>query len=344
MDKKRKINFYDLTPKDLELSFIEKGFERYRVKQVSNWVYGKDVLNSEKMKNLPAEVKDELANCYEFGLPRRDEVLESDDGSSKFVFTAPDGVQFESVLIPDGKKLTLCISTQAGCRMKCGFCFTGRQGLKRNLAVHEITAQYIIARRRCGNTITNVVYMGMGEPFDNTEMLKKSLEILTSPQMLFFSPRRITVSTLGIIDKIKEFWEWEVQANIAISLNSADEEIRTQLMPVNKKYPLEELLSACRLLKLPNRKRVTFEYVMLDGINDRDDDIKLLRKKLRGIKCKVNLIRFNPFPECAYSPSSDERIKEFADSLRTPGLTVMVRRSRGQDIMAACGQLGKKSL
>ena len=178
MDKKIKINFYDFSPQDLELIFSEKGFERYRVRQISNWVYGKDVLNAEKMKNLPADIKDELTNCYAFNLPDCTEVLESEDGSSKFIFTAPDGVQFESVLIPDGKKLTLCISTQAGCRMKCDFCFTGKGGLRRSLEVHEITGQYIAARRRCENLITNIVYMGMGEPFDNMKKLKKSVEIL----------------------------------------------------------------------------------------------------------------------------------------------------------------------
>ena len=194
MSNKEILNFYDLSYGELISFFNEKGFENYRIKQGLNWVYGKDVINAEKMKNLPSQLKEELLKSFSFELTRCSQVLKSEDGSSKYIFRALDGIEFESVLIPEKDKLTLCISTQAGCKMKCAFCFTGKQGLKRNLLVHEIISQYIYVRRKCGEGITNIVFMGMGEPLDNYDNLKKSVENLISEQMLSFSARCITVA------------------------------------------------------------------------------------------------------------------------------------------------------
>lgn len=341
MTGEKRMNFYDLTPAELESIFKRKAYENYRLKQIFNWVYGRDVINAEKMKNLPQSIRDEITEIFTFEIPKIVKVMNSSDGSSKYIFKALDETAFESVLIPDGKKLTLCISTQAGCRMNCSFCYTGKQGLKRNLATSEIVSQYILVRRIAEQQITNIVFMGMGEPFDNIMNLKKAIDILTSPYTLSFSPRRITVSTCGLIDEMKNFCQWAPRVNIAISLNSPFDETRSKLMPINKRYSLKELITACKSINLPNRRRITFEYIMLKGINDRKEDIRELKKILRNIKCKVNLIKFNSYPGCKYSPSSDEDMKEFADLLRTSGITVMIRKSRGKDIMAACGQLGK---
>ncbi|MBI5376008.1 MAG: 23S rRNA (adenine(2503)-C(2))-methyltransferase RlmN [Candidatus Schekmanbacteria bacterium] len=340
MMTEKKQNFFDCGLQELQRILMDAGIEKYRVLQVLNWFYLKDITDPSKMTNLPQKVKDILAHNFSFDAANLKKILESSDGTKKLVFSEPDGISFESILIPDEKKLTLCMSTQAGCALKCAFCYTGLGGLKRNLKIREIVGQYLHARRIAVMPITNIVFMGMGEPFDNSSNLKTALEILTNPDMLCFSARKITISTAGFIDEMHNFHEWEIKANLAVSLNSADDDVRSKLMPINKKYTLEQLLQTCRSLKLPTRQRITFEYVMLSGINDRDEDVRLLAKKLKGIKCKINLIVFNQFPDSKFKPPTQERVMEFGLSLRDAGFVVTIRKSKGEDIMAACGQLG----
>jgi 23S rRNA (adenine2503-C2)-methyltransferase len=264
----------------------------------------------------------------------------------KFLFGLRDGEGIETVLIPEAHRLTLCISTQAGCGLGCAFCATATLGLKRNLTAAEIVEQVLEAGRTLGDErrVTHVVLMGMGEPLANYAQVVRALEILTDGDWgIGISPRRVTLSTVGLVPQIHMLME-ETRVNLAISLHAATDEIRGRLMPVNRKYPLKELLDCCRALPLPRRKRITFEYVLLRGINDADNDARQLALLLHGIPSKVNVIPFNPHPGSEFSRPTEQEIARFQTVLRDAGLQINIRRPRGDDIQAACGQLHGESV
>ena len=265
------------------------------------------------------------------------------DGTKKYVFALPDGLQVESVLIPEGRRLTLCLSTQVGCTLDCSFCLTGKMGLKRNLKAHEIVEQVLTVQDHLTDhqSLTSLVLMGMGEPLANFDQVSDALERLTNTQWgTGFSPRRITLSTAGLVSRFQEVANLGI--NLAVSLNATTNEQRNQLMSaVNSLHPLDQLLKACRKYPLRPRRRLTFEYVLLAEVNDTIEDAQRLRKLLRGIPCKVNLIPFNGFPGSSYKRPNEDDIHRFQSILRRAGFDVLIRKSRGPDVLGACGQLGR---
>jgi len=291
------------------------------------------------MHNLPSDLRQALAEDFDVTLPERADCHESSDGTRKLLVGLADGARVESVLIPRGERLTLCLSTQVGCGMGCTFCATARMGLMRNLEPDEIIGQVLLARELAGSQpVTNYVFMGMGEPLANYERLVAAIGLMTARWGLGVSPRRITVSTVGLVPALKRLVT-DTNVNVAVSLNATRDELRDDIMPVNRRYPIAELLEACRQLDLPRRKRVTFEYVMLAGVNDSDEDADRLVSLFAPMAVKLNLIPFNPFEGSLFEPPSPERVDAFQRRMLDRGLHTTVRISRGRDIAAACGQL-----
>jgi 23S rRNA (adenine2503-C2)-methyltransferase len=272
-------------------------------------------------------------------------VEESSDGTNKFLFQLEDGNLIESVLIPDKKRLTLCLSTQVGCAMGCRFCLTGKKGLKRNLTTAEIVNQILAVRETLPDktSITNIVLMGMGEPLANYPNTLKAIELMTHPEAFKFSSRRVTLSTVGLLPELEQLAREKARFRLAISLNASDEETRSRLMPINRRHPLKKLLELCRNFPLQPRARITFEYVLLEGENDSPQDAKRLLTLLRGIPSKVNLIPLNEASGIPFKKPSEERVRQFQEILMEGGLAAIVRASKGTDISAACGQLQGKS-
>jgi 23S rRNA (adenine2503-C2)-methyltransferase len=318
------------------------GWPAYRARQVLRWLYRRRETDIAGMTDLPRPDRDRLAAHTVISRPRNLRVYTSDDGTKKFVFTLNDGLSVESVLIPDDDRLTLCLSTQIGCTLDCGFCLTGTMGLHRNLRVPEILTQVLTAQDHCSKdmSLTNLVFMGMGEPLANLEPLIEAIKRLTNRAWGFgFSPRRITVSTAGLANRLNSIAPLGV--NLAISLNAVTEEMRDRLMPAaNRLHSLRNLLAACRAYPLAPHRRLTFEYVLLAGVNDATDDARRLVLLLRGLRTKINLIPFNPFPGSPFRRPSDDAVRFFQDILRRAGLDTFVRKSRGRDVLGACGQLG----
>ncbi len=332
-------NIRSLLLDDLREWIDARGFESYRASQLAGWLYNRDLTAVEDMHNLPAALREAVSEDFGTSAPAIVRESVSADGTVKFLIGLDDDKVVESVLIPRDERLTLCISSQAGCSLGCDFCATAQLGLLRNLEPFEIVAQVLLARPRTGgHPITNYVFMGMGEPLANYDRLLSAIEIMTARWGLGISPRRITVSTVGLVPQLERLVK-ESSVNIAVSLTAASDELRDKLMPVNRKYPLDRLMAACRRLDLPRRKRVTFEYVMLAGINDRDRDADDLVRLFSGLAVKLNLIPFNAFPGSSYEPSPQDRIEEFRNRLLSRGVHTTIRISRGRDIDAACGQL-----
>jgi len=297
------------------------------------------------MTNLSKKFRQELSQIAfipDLPLLRTEE---SRDGTRKFLFHLQDGNRIESVLIPDKKRLTLCLSTQVGCAMGCRFCLTGKIGFKRDLTTAEIVNQILAVKGTLPEktSVTNIVLMGMGEPLANYQNTIKSIELMIHPEAFKFSSRRVTLSTVGLITEIERLPREKVQFRLAISLNASDEETRSRLMPINQRYPLKDILRCCRNFPLRPRARITFEYVLLDGENDSPGDAKRLLKILRGIPSKVNLIPLNEAPGIPFRRPSEEKVRGFQEILLEGGLTAIVRASKGADISAACGQLQGKS-
>jgi 23S rRNA (adenine2503-C2)-methyltransferase len=292
------------------------------------------------MSDLPSALRADLETAFVIPRLAPERVVESQDGTCKLLFRLDDGEPIEAVLIPDEPRLTLCVSSQAGCGMGCGFCATARLGLRRNLKVEEITGQVTEARHRLagGKRITNIVFMGMGEPLANYGALLEAIEVLTADWGLGFSTRRITVSTVGLLPQLPRLVA-ETGVNVAVSLSATTDEQRNRMMPVNRRYPIDQLLDTCRRLPIAQRRRITFEYVMLAGVNDSMEDARRLVRLLAGIRAKVNLIPFNDFPGSGFSSSKPETIVRFREALLAGGVHATVRASRGTDIQAACGQL-----
>jgi 23S rRNA (adenine2503-C2)-methyltransferase len=328
------------------------GAPGYRATQIATWLYRHGVNDFAAMRNVPADLRAALAAEFRIAHPEVARVSRSSDGTRKLLFRLDDGATIESVLIPDGGRLTLCVSTQVGCAMGCGFCATATLGLGRHLRRGEIVGQFLAARALVAaeavedadglDRITNMVFMGMGEPLHNYAGTVGAIETLTQSWGAEFSHRRITVSTVGLVPEMQRLLA-DTQVNLAVSLTAVEPDVRRRLMPVSKKYPVADLLATCRALPLPRRKRITFEYVMLAGVNDAPEQARALARALAGIRCKVNLIPFNPFPGAAFGRSDDVAVARFQDALRNAGVHATVRESRGPDIAAACGQLVAES-
>jgi len=316
------------------------GEPAFRTTQILAAVYRRGVPDFAAISDIPASLRAALA--AQFVPPRLEPavVAHAGDDTRKLLFTLDANAAIEAVLIPDPPRLTLCISSQAGCGMGCTFCATARLGLRRNLGAAEIVGQVLAARAvlRPGERISNIVFMGMGEPLANYDAVVEAIELLTADWGLGFSGRRITVSTVGLVPAMQRLVR-ETPAQLAVSLSGTTDEQRARLLPVNRRYPLAALLDACRALPIAHRRRITFEYVMLDGVNDTLDDARRLVRLLHGIRAKVNLIPFNPFPGAGFACSSRAAIQRFQAELLNRGVHATIRESRGRDIQAACGQL-----
>lgn len=319
-----------------------QGWPDYRATQIMRWLYQRRVRIIADMTNLPAHTRAMLSQSTTVGRSSNTTVLSSQDGTRKMLFALDDGMTVESVLIPDDERLTLCVSTQVGCQLDCTFCLTGRMGLKRNLKLHEIFDQVLTAQDllSTGERVTNLVFMGMGEPLANLDTLKSAVTGLTNkPWGLGWSRRRITVSTAGLASRLGEVAALGV--NLAVSLNATTEAQRRDLMPAASQLAsLRSLLAACRRYPLGPHQRLTFEYVLLAGVNDQPPDARRLVQLLNGMRCKINLIPFNEFPGSPFHRPSPQTILEFQSLLRDAGLDTFVRKSRGRDVLGACGQLG----
>lgn len=319
----------------------QRGLPAYNGRQITEWLYKKGVSSIDDMTNLSKMTRELLKQTCEVGARPHVKVQESADGTKKYLFPADNGKFVETAYIPEGGRTTLCVSSQVGCKMGCLFCMTARQGFQGQLTAGEILNQYQRLPER--NRITNIVYMGMGEPFDNLQHVLDSLEILTADWGLAMSPRRITVSTIGLIPGMKEFLE-KSKCHLAVSLHSPFEEERKELMPVENVYPLHEVLEVIRSFDFGLQRRISFEYIMFRGLNDTQRHVKELARILNKIRCRINLIRFHPIPDTPLQPSDDETIFRFQQALKEKGIMTTLRASRGQDIYAACGLLSTKEL
>ncbi len=339
------------TKEELSLFFESIGEKKFRAKQLFDWIYGRRILDFERMSDFSKQLRERLREETKLiSLSQRTSQLSSATSTKKYLFVTEDNRNIESVVIPEEKRTTLCLSTQVGCPLDCKFCATGLMGFKRNLTSSEIVQQYLLTQIDYPAEITNIVYMGMGEPLLNYEATLKSLKIFTAEETTGLSKNRITVSTSGITPKIFELADSGLRVKIALSLHSAFDDVRSELMPVNKKYPLKPLLEALDYYARTTKTRVTFEYTMFDGINDTERDIKALTKIIRRMPSKLNLIPFNSIahmtPEgigARLKSTPYNKILEFADKLRANNITVMVRNTQGDDIAAACGQLAVKN-
>jgi 23S rRNA (adenine2503-C2)-methyltransferase len=337
-----------MTLDEAEAFSAAQGWPRFRGEQIWRWVHDKAARSFDDMTNLGRETRARLAETATIGGLTLAEVQTSHDGTRKLRLVTHDGQSIESVLIPDGDKTTQCISSQVGCAVDCQFCATAKLGLKRNLDAGEIVDQVYLARKLLaevepGRRISNLVYMGMGEPLHNYDNLVRSLRILTHDKGIGLSQRRITVSTSGLVPKLERLGGEDVRPNLAVSLNAPNDEIRDAIMPINRKWNIAKLLGALRAYPLEQRRRITFEYVLLAGVNDSLRDAGQLAKLLRGIKCKVNIIPFNPHPEAPYARPSHAAVTAFQDECRRLGMPTYLRTPRGDDIDAACGQLANRS-
>lgn len=344
---KKKKNIKSLSLEELEKILTGLGLRKFRARQLFHWIYGRLALSFEEMTNVGKQERELLSSLFSIPSLTVLETEQSSDGTVKFLFGLEDGHTVESVLIPDDDRLTLCISSQVGCGQACAFCLTGKGGLVRNLEAGEIVDQILEAFRRLkmvghGPRITNIVLMGMGEPLANFSEVSRALSLITSSSGFAMSPRRVTLSTAGLVPEIDRLAKSVLRVNLAVSLNASTDEERSRIMPVNRRWPIKDLLAACRRFPLEPRKRITFEYVMLKGINDAEQDAKRVSMMLRGIRCKVNLIPFNPYPGCGFERPDDRTVRRFQKVLLDGNYTAPVRESRGCDISAACGQLRER--
>ena len=326
----------------------ELGEAPFRGKQIYQWIYARRALDFDQMTDLSKPLREKLRQAAVVTETRIEHVFYSSDGTRRYLLRLGDGREAEAVFMPEERRDTICISCQVGCAVGCGFCMTAQLGVKRSMTAGEIISQVVIVLNEVyGVGVepphgTNLVFMGMGEAFLNYNEVMKSIRIMADEKGMGISPKRVTVSTSGIIPRIYDFAREPFRPRLAISLSATTEEQRTRLMPINSKYTLAELMKACREYPLGERERLTFEYVMLDGVNDSDEDARRLVKLLNGIRAKVNLIPHNPAPELPYRASPMERILSFQKILVDKDVPAFIRRPRGQDISAACGQLAAR--
>lgn len=331
-----KVNLLDCSRHDLELFFSDRPF---RGGQVFSWVFSKGVREIDRMTNLPRDLRRGIARSFEIAYPRLAGRQVSRDGTEKLAYELADGHVIESVLIPEKDHWSVCISSQVGCSMGCRFCLTATLGFRRNLTVGEIVAQVLHpVHENPEKRIRNVVFMGMGEPLLNYANVTKAANIITDPDGLQISKRRVTISTCGIVPALRNLAR-DTEVGLAVSLNAPDDETRSSIMPVNRKYPLAALIDALKEYELPNRRRITVEYVLLRGVNDSPAHARRLIKVLHGLRAKVNLIPFNPWPGCTLEAPEPDVVAAFEARLKDSPYTVMLRKEKGGDILAACGQL-----
>ena len=333
---------YPLFGKTLpELSQIaeELSLPAFSARQIADWLYKKNVSSVDEMTNLSTKARATLSDKYCVGCSDALSVQTSTDGSKKYLFQTTSGKRIEAALIPDNDRITLCISSQVGCRMGCAFCMTAKQGMQGNLTSTDILNQFRSLPEH--KSITNIVFMGMGEPFDNVDELFKSLEILTAGYAYAWAPKRITVSTIGILSAIRAFMN-NTRCHLAVSLHHPESDGRRKIVPAENKYPIKKMVELLKTFDLNKQRRISFEYVMLAGINDSQQQAKDTVKLLSGLKCRINLIRFHAIKGSSLTPSNDNAIQQFANTLKSKGIITTIRRSRGQDIDAACGMLSTK--
>ena len=317
------------------------GMPQFTGKQIADWLYKKRVKTIQEMSNISQKSRDLLDEKYVIGLKEPIKVDESVDGTKKYLFNTAKNQFIEAAYIPEVDRKTLCVSSQSGCKMGCLFCMTGKQGFQSNLTANEILNQMVSISE--GEEVSNLVYMGMGEPMDNIEEVLKSLSILTSEWGFAWSPRRINVSTIGVIPAMQRFIK-ESEAHLAISLHSPFNEERKRLMPIESVYPANEVVAALKDFDFGRQRRISFEYIMFKDVNDSDEHIKGLLKLLNGVRCRINLIHFHPIPESPLRGSDFKRMEFFKTRLTEKGIQTTIRRSRGEDIFAACGMLSTKEM
>jgi len=332
-----------LTFKELEQFVENEGFKKFRAKQIARWIYKKLSTSFEEMTDLSKEAREKLSKRAEIRTIHLLRKEMSEDGTVKYLFELKDGNRIESVFIPERDWNTICISTQVGCPIGCRFCLTAKDGFTRNLKASEIVEQYLEVQRDVKDRrISNVVFMGMGEPLLNFENVKKSIEIMVDERMLNLSSRKITVSTCGIIPGIERMAKELRKVKLAISLHATDNLTRNALVPINRKYPLEQLIKTLRKYPADNVRRIMIEYVMLKDVNDSKENAEKLAALVKGIPVKVNLIPFNPYPDAEFEKPSREKVEEFQRVLWNKNIAAFIRDSRGEDISAACGMLRTK--
>jgi len=338
METAEKVDFYSLTLPDLQSYFTDLGKEKFRAQQLFKWVYEKKVTDPEAMTNLSKEFRKNLLDRITFDLPEMVDRRISTDGTRKYLFDIGKGQTVEAVMIPSEDRMTLCLSSEVGCNMACTFCFTGKQKLKRRLTAGEIVGQFLQVKIDMEDKrISNIVFMGMGEPLDNTKAVFDAIDIFKSDYGLNVSRKKITVSTSGLIPQIPLVTESGTR--LAISLNAPNDEVRNNIMPINKRYPLAELMEACRTHTRDSKDQVTFEYVLLKDVTDHIDHARQVAQLIKGIPCKVNLIPFNEHPDSGFQRPSRNKVFDFQRYLVGKGFHVTIRRTMGRDIFAACGQL-----
>ncbi len=317
------------------------GAPRFVATQITDWLYKKDIRKIEDMSNLSKKLKVSLAGNYTFGLQEPVNVQTSTDGTKKYLFKAGDHGYIESAYIPENKRATLCLSSQVGCKMGCLFCMTGKQGFSSNLTAGEILNQIRSLPEQ--KTVTNLVYMGMGEPMDNMEAVMQSLEILTADWGFARSPRKITVSTIGVIPAMRHFLE-NSSCHLAVSLHTPFENERRMLMPISQKYSIQDIISELKKHNFSRQRRVSFEYIVFHGLNDTPRHVNELARILNGLYCRINLIRFHPIPGTPLEGTDETRLLKFKEALNAKGIITTIRASRGQDIDAACGLLSTREM
>ena len=336
-----KEKLFGKTPSEIKTIVKQLEMPAFTANQIIDWLYKKEITDIEQMSNISAKNRSLLSEKYQLGVSLPIKSQESKDGTKKYLYPAGEGRFIETAYIPDENRSTLCVSSQVGCKMGCLFCMTGKQGFQQQLTAGEIVNQIRSLPER--DKITNIVYMGMGEPFDNPIELMKSLEIITSEWGLGMSPRRITVSSIGIIPAMKTFLD-NSTCHLAISMHSPFEEERRQLMPIQHVFPIKDVIETISKADLGKYRRVSIEYIIFGGLNDTQKHVKELARLLNKIRCRINLIRFHPVPNVPLPPTDEARLLEFQQALNAKGIVTTIRTSRGLDIDAACGLLSTKAM
>lgn len=324
------------TPSELKEAALKAGLPSYAGKQLAQWIYARRVRSFDEMTNISKAGREKLKEMYDLGVVLPSACQESSDGTRKYLFPVGEGNAVEAVMIPDDDRKTLCVSSQAGCRMGCRFCMTGRQGFHGNLSVSLILSQFIAIDESAG--LTNAVFMGMGEPLDNFDNVMKAIEVMTADWGFAWSPKRITLSTIGVIPALKKYLDG-CRCHVAVSLHNPFGEERAQMMPVQKAWDIREVVELLRQYDFTGQRRVSFEYTMFKGLNDDKRHADALVRLLRGLECRVNLIRFHKIPDAPYDSSPAVIMENFRDRISNQGITCTIRASRGEDILAACGML-----
>ncbi|MBQ5527660.1 MAG: 23S rRNA (adenine(2503)-C(2))-methyltransferase RlmN [Bacteroidales bacterium] len=334
-----KIKLLGKTPDELKEIALQAGLPKFAGDQIARWLYKGHVRDIESMTNISKAGREKLSEIAEVGLLEYSMCQESVDGTKKYLFPVDDTNSVESVMIQDADRHTLCVSSQAGCRMGCHFCMTGRQGFHGNLDAAQIISQFIAVDE--ADVLTNTVFMGMGEPLDNYLNVKRTIEILTADWGFGWSPKRITLSSIGVLPNLKRYLD-ETKCHLAISMHNPFPEERLELMPVQKAFPIEKVVELIKEYDFTGQRRVSFEYTMFTGVNDSKRHADAIIRMLKGLECRVNLIRFHKIPDFPYETSSEIAMEQFRDRLSRSGLTATIRASRGEDIFAACGMLAGK--